>query len=151
MNSFFNRSGKLPMIVVIIVAVVVLGGVGAFAFMKTHKGKGHEKKKVDYVEWKFDEMLMTLADTEDLHYLKMNMSIEVEYADKSKEPAEGEEDKERSKALDVINTVCSGKTLAQLLPEEGKSTLKEEIKDKLNEKLENSKVHEVYLTYFALQ
>jgi flagellar FliL protein len=152
MNSFFNRSGKLPMIIIIVVAAVLVLGIGAVAFMKMHKGShSHAKKKVDYVAWKFDEMLVTLADSEDLHYLKTSMTLEMEYTDKSKIPPEGEEDKEKPKALDVINSVCSGKTLAKLLPEAGKEKLKEEIIEKLNGKLENSQVREVYLTQFTLQ
>lgn len=151
MDSLFNRSGKLPMIVIIIVAVVVVGGAGAFAFVKMHKKSGKVKKHVEYVNWKFENKIMTLADSDELHYLKASLTLEMEYKDKSKMPSEGAEDPETAKALDVINTVCSGKTLSDLLAKEGKDKLKDEIIEKLNQKLENSQVHDVYLTDFALQ
>lgn len=152
MKTLSDRSGKLPMAAIIAGALVLVLAIGAFAFLKMHKGsKKHEKKKVDYVEWKFDDMLVTLSDSPEMHYLKLNMTMEMEYKDKSKAPAEGAEDAERPKALDTINSVLSSKTLAKLQPEEGKNKLKEELKKKLNAKLENSQVHEIYFTYFALQ
>jgi flagellar basal body-associated protein FliL len=154
-----SREGKLPLIVVIILAVVVVGGVGVVAFKKLgSKGGGKDKKveKVELTPWKMDEFVANLADKEESRYLKVTMILEVEKKSKEKGggghgEGEGEVSIEDSKARDAIIEVLTTKCYGDLLSESGKTKLKEELKAKLNGCLEENKVESIYFTSFAMQ
>lgn len=143
------------MMVIVAVALVLVLGVGGFLFLSKSKGGKKAKPKVELTEWKLEDLMVTLADADELHYLKIGLTFEIENTGdgKAKKGGEGEaaENPEQAKALDVINMVLSSKKMNELLPEEGKTKLKEELKTKLNDELEQSKIHEVYFTYFAVQ
>lgn len=151
MKALRDISGEIPVKLILIVLMVVL--IGAGAFMKFGmKGKGAEKK-VELSEWKLDEFIVNLADKNESRYLKVCVVLEVEGSLKS---GGGHSDEavaypEEAKVRDMIISVLSSKKYNELLTEKGKTTLKKELKNKVNSVLKKVKVHEVYFTSFAMQ
>ena len=151
MDIFRNNKGRLPLIIIIGVAVLGLGA-GGFMFFRSktaHAAGKHEAKKVDLSPWAMGEFMVTLADTGDLRYLKCEMTLEVEKDGKS-EGKEGSNPQE-AKARDIVISILSGKTVNDLLADKTKSQIKVEIKTALNKGLDGIKVHDVYFTSFAMQ
>jgi flagellar protein FliL len=151
-----SRAGKLPLMAIIAAVLVLVLAAGGFAFMKMKKGSkaGGKKEKVELVEWKLDEFMVNLADRNDARYLKVNLVLDVEMKGKKKKGGghgEEEANPEEAKARDAIIAVLTTKRYADLLSDEGKSKLKEQLKTALNEVLEECKVEEIYFTYFAMQ
>ena len=168
MRFLNNQCGKLPMMVIVAVACALVSAGGATLFIKMSGGntggsavKQEEKKpQGDYKQWKLDDFLVTLADQDEMHYAKMNLVIEAEGKNVPVKAAAGGEGGgemaesvkfEESKALDLLNTVISAKKLKDLLEDVGRKKLKSELKFKMNKDLEDIKVREIYITYFALQ
>ncbi|MHB0912658.1 MAG: flagellar basal body-associated FliL family protein [Armatimonadota bacterium] len=150
MQVLVSRHGKLPiMIIAAVLAVVCLAG-GAFIFMKGKKG-GHKKKEVHLTQWKLEEFVVNLADSDESRYLKACIVLEVESEGKSGGGHGESANPEEAKARDAVISELSKRYLSQLLSEQGKDKLKEDIKTALNSKLEESKVHDVYFTSFAMQ
>jgi len=153
MRSTKKGRVKLPLPILIAVPLIVLlaaGGILGFGKLKSHGAK--QPAKVDLVQWKFDDMLLTLADSGDLHYLKVSMAVELEILDPSAKGREEEKDNpDRCKMLDVTNSVISSKKLSQLIADTGRVHLKSELMANLNEKIKTVKVHEILFTYFNVQ
>jgi len=145
-----SNHGRLPLVVIIVALLLVCLGAGAFTFAKIGK-KGHAKaKKVeDVYPWKLQEFVVNLADVSEPHYLKVNITLEMEG-----KPPKGEEgggNPEEAKARDAIIMVLSTKTYASLISDRGKMHLKEELKSTLNSVLKEGKVANIYFTDFAMQ
>lgn len=158
MDVIRDRSGKLPILVIIIAAVVLLGGIGVVAFKKMgpkSKGKAHkEVKHVELTEWSMDEFIVNLADQDEPRYLKVNVVLGVQHLGKPKKSGgHGGEasNPEEAKARDAVISVLTRKRYTQLLSEHGKEQLKIELKESLNSVLKDCKVEEVYFTAFAMQ
>ena len=151
MRILHSRSGKLPVVGGIAVALILCLGVGAFAFFKISKlPRAGGKKDVKLTPWELEEFVVNLADKDDLHYLKVKMVLEVEDQGKGGH-SEGSVNPEEAKVRDVIISVLSKRCLGELLSETGKSTLKSDLKSALNSVLEDCKVHDIYFTSFAMQ
>ncbi len=151
-----GNSGKLPLMM-IIGAVVVLGlvggGFGIMKMKKSHSGKP-DVNKVELSQWKLEEFLVNLADTDESRYLKAVIVLEVAGEAPKAEGGEGGAaggGTEEIKARDAIITAISRRTYSSMLSEEGKVSLKAEIKAALNHAIEDLKVENVYFTSFAMQ
>jgi len=157
MQFIHNKSGKLPIVIIIAVVLVLALAAGAFTFSKMggkSKDKGKKAEKpVELTDWTFDEFIVNLADLSDPHYLKVNLVLEVEGGEKKKEGGEGGGggNPQEARARDSIITVLTKKHFADLLTEEGKDQLKEELKASLNSELKDTKVVHIYFTSFAMQ
>lgn len=156
MEFFRNNRGKLPLVIIIAAAVLVLGG-GAFVVFKgkiVHaSGKAKKVEKVDLTAKPLGEFMVTLADTGELRYLKCELTLEMEADGKAKkaEKAGGEGSPEDAKLRDVIISTLSSKTVAELLADKSKANLKEQLKAALNKNVDGMKVHDVFFTSFAMQ
>lgn len=148
------------MIVIIVLAIVLVAGMGVVAFTKMSGKKGNGKAPVEKKEltaWKMEEFVVNLADANESRYLKVNLVLEVEGMPKEKggEGGEGGEGQspEEAKARDAIITVLTKKHYNELLSEEGKNKLKESLKSELDKALKEKKikVEDVYFTSFAMQ
>lgn len=151
MKLLRDISGGLPIKLIIIVLVVVLVGAGAFLKLG-NKGKS-APKPVELSEWKLEEFVVNLADRNESRYLKVNVVLEVEGAPKDGGGHGGEQASypEEAKVRDAIINALSSKKYSELLTEDGKTVLKEEIKTQLNSILKEMKVHDVFFTSFAMQ
>jgi len=156
MENIRNNSGKLPFVIIIALVVVLLLGVGAVAFMKM-KGKAHGKaavKEGKLTPWKLDEFVVNLADPNEIHYLKVNLVLDMAgevSGGGGGEGGEGGGNPDEPKVRDAIIRELSKKQYAELLSEKGKDELKAELKKAINSQLENAKVANIYFTSFAMQ
>ena len=156
MRLIRGNSGKLPLMM-IIGAVVVLGlvggGFGIMKMKKAHSGKP-DVKKVELSQWKLEEFLVNLADTDESRYLKAVIVLEVKGTPPASGGGEGKGEgggTAEIKARDAIITAISRRTYSSMLSEQGKMSLKAEIKEALNSTIEEPKVENVYFTSFAMQ
>jgi flagellar FliL protein len=152
---FQNNSGKLPKIVLIILAVAIVGGLGVVSLTKMGKhGKGKPEKKIELSTMKLDEFVVNLADRDESHYLKVNLVLEVEGKPKEGGEKEGEgaeESPEVAKIRDTVITTLTTRKYNDLLSDKGKTKLKNEMKQELGKSVEGLKVANIYFTSFAMQ
>ncbi|MEN6521605.1 MAG: flagellar basal body-associated FliL family protein [Armatimonadota bacterium] len=142
-------SGGLPIKLIIIILVV--GLVGAGAFLKFGKKGKHTPKPVELTEWKLEEFVVNLADINESRYLKVDVVLSVEGAPKGGGEGEKTANPEDAKVRDTVIDVLSSKKYSDLLTEKGKTDLKEEIEKQLNSVLKQTKVHDVFFTSFTMQ
>lgn len=152
LNIIRGNSGKLPVVVIIVVVVLLLGVGGYFFLGKGKEAKADEPKKIELHSWKMEEFTVNLSDNGQSRYLQVNMVLEVEGGKANGGGHGGESsDPEEAKARDTIIVVLTKRRYSELLSEDGKKMLKEDIKESLNEVLAERKVHEIYFTSFAMQ
>jgi len=148
MAVWSSRSGKL--LIPIIAAVLVLGVVGGVAFMK-FGGKSKKSAKAEpEVEAKamveMGEMVVNLADTNEPHYLKTKIVLEVVGA-----TAQTEAEEEMPRMRDAVIETMSARSFSDLLTPTGKAALKKSIKEAVNKDLKEAKVNDVFFSDFAMQ
>ncbi len=145
----------MPILIIIILGVVLVGGLGVVKVMKGKKHGKPEKKPVELTLWKMEEFTVNLADSDEPHYLKINMVAEIE--GKKEEAAKGGHGGESEaspvdiKASDIVISVLSAKYFEELLTEKGKDKLKSDLIKNLNKSVPGVKVTNVYFTSFAMQ
>jgi flagellar protein FliL len=147
-----DQRGRLPIRLVIIVALVVLIG-GTSAFVLKSRG-GHSKAKEEIkgpvVSMQLGEFLVNLADAGQMRYLKANIVIEVQ-GEVPSSGGEGESGGTDPKIRDAVIQVLSSKRMGDLAGAEGKEKLKKDIMAAISERMEKAKVVEVYFNEFAMQ
>ncbi len=158
-HCLIRRSGRIPIVLAVAAAVILLGGVGVVTFSKMTSGgagahAGKNQKPKNLYPWKLEEFVVNLADQAEPHYLKISMVLEV-----AAEPAkggghgesEGGENVKDAKARDAIIEVLSAHSYVELLAADGKERLKAELKQRLEQVLEDTEVANIYFTAFAIQ
>jgi flagellar protein FliL len=152
MKTLGNARGKLPILMIVVVAVVVVGGLGVMKFVKGRKhGKPEKKPPVECTLWKMSEFTVNLADRDEPHYLKLNLCLEIEGKLPTVEGGEATTSPAEIKASDAIISVLTKKRFSELLTADGKEKMKVDLVKQLNESLEGIKVHNIYFTSFAMQ
>ncbi|MBM4333028.1 MAG: flagellar basal body protein FliL [Deltaproteobacteria bacterium] len=96
--------------------------------------------------YKMDSMIVNLADPGQSRYLKIKLDIE-----SSEKKANEEFEKRLPQLRDALLKVLGGKQRKEIIDSEGKERLRGEIKDRLNQLLNNMKIKEVYFTEFLMQ
>ncbi|MCL6588486.1 MAG: flagellar basal body-associated FliL family protein [Firmicutes bacterium] len=95
-----------------------------------------------------NEIVTNLAASADgIHYLKMNITLEITKDEKVKEEME----KRVPQFRDLVVSVIGSKTIEKLQEEKGKEELKREILDKLNGVVGMGKIKNIYFQDFMLQ
>jgi flagellar FliL protein len=128
------------MLVIILLAVVLLGG-GAGAYLLLGKGGG-EPEAVQHepgVVVALEAITINLADG---HFLKVSIALQAS-ADASHEP-------EGSKALDLLISQFSNKSVAELSSNDAREEQKKELIEKVKKAYEEE-VYDVYFTEFVMQ
>jgi len=93
---------------------------------------------------KMEPFLVNLADPGQLRYLKVTLHVETHQR--------GDEfEKRLPQSRDAVLTVLSSKNSRDLMTSEGKNALREEIKEKINHLLTETKVRNIYFTEFVIQ
>jgi len=139
------------------IAIGVVGflaavALGALAVPMLQKGSGGhaEPEKAEQVSLiEFDEFLVNLADTQDQHYLKTVLVMEVE--GEPKESEEKEMTPETAQIRDAVIATMSRRTFRELLAPEGKNRLRGAIRKDVNRILGEDAVRNVYFTEFTMQ
>jgi flagellar FliL protein len=94
--------------------------------------------------YKMEPFLVNLADPGRLRYLKVTLHVETNQ--------KGEEFQKRlPQSRDSVLTLLSSKKSRDLMTSEGKNALREEIKEKMNQLLVETKVRNIYFTEFVIQ
>ena len=121
---------------------------GDLSFMGKLKGMVSGWKKpggtASVTVYKMEPFLVNLADPGQLRYLKVTLHVETH--------KKGEEFEERlPQSRDSVLTVLSTKNSRDIMTSEGKNALREEIKEKMNHLLTETKVRNIYFTEFVIQ
>jgi flagellar FliL protein len=158
------KRSKLPLILAIVGVVVLLGGGGAAYFLGVFGGRGDEAqaaKEGGEHEGKagkhegagqagalvpLDTFVANLADEDARRYLKATIQVEffahdVPAAFKDRLP----------QIRDLLLTLLSSKSFAEVRTTEGKQQLREEVIARLNRVLDDDAVKAVYFTEFIVQ
>lgn len=148
-----GNSGKMAIIIVIVVLLVVCSVLGVAVFTK----KGHAKKSKipdgPKTMVSMGEMVVNLADSAEVRYVKADIVLEVcGKMEAGGEGGEGGGDSTGKAPLrDAIIGVLSSKQFAQINKPGGKDALKDEITTACNKRLGEAKVTNVYFNQFAMQ
>lgn len=167
-----KKGGKLPLVLGLVV-LLLAGGAGAWFFGLLPFGKvaegdpaeqgaaaegGHAARPAEHGKAAgghgattgsmkpMDPFLANLADETSSRYLKM--SLQVEFVD-AEPPAAF--DARLPQIRDVILTLVTSKTFADIRTPEGKERLREDIIDRINHVLAGDAVKSVYFTEFIVQ
>ena len=149
-------------LIIIIAIVLILGGVGGFIGWKflagdkvdstgetdeTSQEKTGDEKDTDSALMVFplDPFVVNLSGSGGRRYLKMKMTLEIDgsKAEKLKN--------ENHKIRDALIILLSSKTLEDIMGAEGKYSLREEIKVRLERILGKDIVENVYIVDFVVQ
>jgi flagellar FliL protein len=113
---------------------------GADKKAEAEKARKHEVKGT----MSLDPFLVNLADKESVSYVKATFQLGLDKANAELESPV------IAAARDAILSLLSAKTADQILSLEGKTRLREEIRDRVNAVLPESKVLEVYIVDFVV-
>ena len=143
---------KSPIVLIAIVAVVAAAGAGGGAFFY-FKSKGPapvvEKKLSEHGLVKFEPFVVNLADEGNTRFLKASIQLVVE------SPAEALEFTEKPVlamgARAAIVDMLTEQTSEHLATAEGKTKLREEMKEKVSHALKEIEVVDVLFSDFVIQ
>lgn len=147
-----GNGGKMVIIIVIVALLLVCSVAGVAVFTK----KGHAKKSAvpegPKTMVSIGEMVVNLADTAEVRYVKADIVLEVcGKMESSGGEGEGGDAGAKAPLRDAIISVLSSKRFAQINQPGGKDALKKEITSVCNKRLEEAKVTNVYFNQFAMQ
>lgn len=153
---------KLIIIIIVVVLVLVLGGVGAFFALGGSKGEGEEggeeeaeaEAEANGEEGAAGELPGAIFPLEvfivnlSVKGSFLKTSIQLEFVEPMPPPSL---ENDIPRIRDAIIRVLSSKTAADLLGSEGKETLREEVKEVVNDTLGADDVSQIYFTEFIIQ
>ena len=165
-----KKKSPLVLIIVVVVLLAVIGGAVAFfvlgkkddAAAKNETKTEVEDESAKYEVYELDTFIVNLAKASNF----LRTTIQIEYDPSVLESGEGEGaeggaakmlpklfEKRDAMIRDAIISTLSYKTPAELLTQEGKETLKEELVDAINDALglDESVVVSVYFKDFIMQ
>ena len=141
----------IMIMIVIVVLLVVCAVLGVAVFTK----KGHAKKsKVPdgpKTMVSIGEMVVNLADTDEVRYVKTDIVLEVCGKVEAGGEGEGADSSAKAPLRDAIISVLSSKRFAEINKPGGKDSLKTEITTTCNKRLTDAKITNVYFNEFAMQ
>jgi len=152
------KKSKKGLIIIIIIAVLVLGGGGFGAYwflLRTPPPTAAELAEIESAKkpepvilpvFAMKPFVVNLADKKSRRYLKVTMKLEL-----SNEELLEEVDKRRAQLRDVVLTLLSSKTAAEITTLEGKFLLRQDIIKRVNINLVTGKVTKVYWEEFVIQ
>jgi flagellar FliL protein len=156
------KSFKL-LIIVGVLAVVLVSGVAVVWYVFLAPQSSEESSVVGKIKnlwasekkssgtgqghiYKMEPFLVNLVDPAQLRYLKITLHVE------STQEKENEEYEKRLPQLrDAILIILSSKNYKDIMESEGKTSLREEIKTRMNQLLVGLKVQNIYFTEFVVQ
>jgi flagellar FliL protein len=155
-----RKSGRtLPLVPILAVAAVLAGGAGAWLLGLLPFGRAsappaeakeeepvHDAKPQVGALHAMDSFIANLSDEDGKRYLKI--TIQVEFFD----PRIPDEFNVRAPQIrDLLLTLFSSKTFAEIRTPEGKGLLREEIINRMNRAMHKDLVKAVYFTEFIVQ
>jgi len=152
------KKSKKGLFIIIIIAILVLGGGGFGAYwflLRTPPPTAAELAEIEAAKkpepvilpvFALKPFVVNLADKKSRRYLKVTMKLEL-----SNEELLDEVDKRRAQLRDVVLTLLSSKTAAEISTLEGKFLLRQDIIKRVNVNLVTGKVTKVYWEEFVVQ
>jgi flagellar protein FliL len=162
-----KKGKKLILIIAIaLVLLIVVGGALAFLMLKGSGeegadagAKGHaakDSKKKDAhgggdslvagPMFAIDNLIVNLMSEGSARYAKFSVALELDAQELAPEMMT-----KKPLVTDIIINAISSKTAEELMTLKGKETVKTEIMEKVNEKLKDGRVKNVYFTNFVVQ
>ena len=139
-----KKSNKMLLIIVVAVVALLGGGAGAFFMMKGDKAEAAAEPEKGAVVAIEEALTVNLADG---HYLKVGFALQ------QTTDAEGHE-LDTSEALNLAIDEYTGKTVAELSTEKGRTHAKEELLKKIvavYTEEDKPMVMDLYFTTFVIQ
>ncbi len=152
------KKSKKGLFIIIIIALLVLGGGGFGAYwflLRTPPPTAEELAAAEAAKkpepvilpvFALKPFVVNLADKKSRRYLKVTMKLEL-----SNEDLLDEVEKRRAQLRDVVLTLLSSKTAAEISTLEGKFLLRQDIIKRVNVNLVAGKVTKVYWEEFVVQ
>ncbi len=137
-------------LIIALVAIVLLAacGTGFFWYQRRAKAPVHEEpKKTEVLH--LETFVVNLADEDQRTFLRIGIDLGIEI--EGKKSKESEAGQPIAPIRDVILGVLMATHSDDLATVEGKQKLKEQLLQRLNQRLPQLKVHEVYFTEYILQ
>jgi flagellar FliL protein len=151
--KIFLIAGAGLLVLLVLGGGIVFFGLSSFSsgdssLMEKLKGvvSGGEKTggSASIAVHKMEPFLVNLADPGQLRYLKVTLHVETQQR--------GEEfEKRLPQSRDAVLSILSSKNSKELMTSEGKNALREEIKEKMNHLLTETKIRNIYFTEFVIQ
>src|ERR1044071_9820613 len=127
------------MLIIIVLAVVLLGG-GAGAYFMFFKSSGEEEGKAPEPGVVVALEAITI-NLEDGHFLKISIALQA--------TIDAHEEPDGSKALDILISQFSNRSVAELSTNEAREAMKKEMVEKVNKAYEEE-VYDIYFTEFVM-
>ncbi|WP_445488242.1 flagellar basal body-associated protein FliL [Niallia sp. 03133] len=141
------KNNKVVMIMLILILVIAIVGTGAFLYLS--KFAGDHKKKEPTIDEVLEESVDVPEITTNLasdNFIRITFKIQTDNK-KAKEELE----KRDFQVQNIIIQELSEKTSNDLKGKKGQIGLENELKNKLNELMQNGKIVQVYITNSLLQ
>jgi flagellar FliL protein len=152
-NSATAAPKKSPMLMIVGVLVVLLGGGGG-AWFYLHHGKSAEAaapvEQTPEFMVHLDTFTVNLADTEENHFLRITMDLGLAHAPKGA-AEKGSGDFPVARVRDAILSVLAAGKADALMTPEGKTQLKHDLIQSLQQSVPEADVRSVYFTEFLVQ
>lgn len=138
-----GRKGSVAVMVAIVALVLIcsVAGVAVFVFKI-----GPTKHVAATSLVPMGELVVNLADSKEIHYLKTEIVLEVQG-----QMGENEENEVKTRVRDAIIGILSSKKFSDLIKPDGKLVLKKQILAAVNERLDQIKATDVLFNDFAMQ
>lgn len=159
------KKGKKLIIIIVIALVVLLAVGGALAFLMlkggsedaaaggdAHSAKNKKNSHGDGDSltvgpmFAIDNLIVNLMSEGSARYAKFSIALELDSQELAPEMMT-----KKPLATDIIINAVSSKTAEELMTLKGKETVKNEIMEKINERLKDGRVKNVYFTNFVVQ
>ncbi|MCB0324007.1 MAG: flagellar basal body-associated FliL family protein [Bdellovibrionales bacterium] len=154
-----SKSGggkKKLIIIIVLVLVLVGGGVGAFLALGGSKEDAEEGEELEEEGEETGEAILPAAVLPLETFIVnlqvkgsfLKVTLQLEFAEPELPPTV---ESEIPKLRDTIIRILSSKESAEILTQQGKETLREELRNGVNETLGAEDVTQVYFTEFIIQ
>ncbi|MCF6173783.1 MAG: flagellar basal body-associated protein FliL [Campylobacteraceae bacterium] len=166
-----KSGGSMVLIIVIVLLVLLLAGGGLVAYFllsgndsnaqgvsntpaqsmqATKRSGGNTKRSTDYLTvgpmYPMSQFIVNLLSENGSRFLKTTINLEMDKPELSNEL-----DKKKPLIRDIIIRILSSKTFEEVSTMKGKSRLKDEIVNKINNVLADGRIRDVFFTDFIVQ
>ncbi|NOX14432.1 MAG: flagellar basal body-associated protein FliL [Epsilonproteobacteria bacterium] len=165
-----KSGGSMVLIIVIVLLILLLVGGGLVAYfllngsdsnnqgvsntpaksMQAVRRSGSTKRSTDYLTigpmYPMSQFIVNLLSENGSRFLKTTIDLEMDKPELSNEL-----DKKKPLIRDIIIRILSSKTFEEVSTMKGKSRLKDEIVNKLNNVLADGRIRDVFFTDFIVQ
>jgi flagellar FliL protein len=133
------KKGKGKLIIIIVVVVLLLGGGGAGGYLYFAGGEEEAPAPEPGLVVALEPITINLADG---HFLKVSIALQAS--------ADAHEEPNGSKALDLLISQFSNKSVAELSSNDAREEQKKALVEKVKKAYEEE-VYDVYFTEFVMQ